>query len=211
MNNKVPTPTLQRLPAYLQLLKRFKSNKKNYISCNDVAREMNLNPVTVRKDIAAVSKVGGRPKVGYSLDALILDVEQYLGYKDLNKAALVGVGHLGSALLAYPGFSAYGIGICAAFDTNPEIIGKEIAGHFIRSASEIAKYCRENNIKLGIITVPASNAQYACDELIKGGVKGIWSFAPTILKASSEVLIQHEDMAIPLAMLSKHIETNSFQ
>lgn len=209
MINKVPTPTLQRLPAYLQLLKRIRSTGKESVSCNDIAKEMNYNPVTVRKDIAAVSTIGGRPKVGYLLDSLILDVEQYLGYKDLNKAALVGVGHLGSALLAYPGFTAYGVGICAAFDSDPQIIGTEVAGHIVMSVSEISTYCKANAIKIGIITVPASNAQEACDMLVQGGVRGIWSFAPALIKAPEDVLIQHEDMAIPLALLSKHIETQS--
>lgn len=206
MADCVPNPTLQRLPAYLHLLKRLRAAGKENVSCNVLAAELNMNPVSVRKDIAAVSSTGGRPKLGYVLDTLIIDVEKYLGYSELHRAALVGVGHLGSALLAYPGFSAYGIEIAAAFDCDPARIGTVVAGKTILDAKDVAAWCRANSIKLGILTVPASSAQSACDSLAEGGVKGIWSFAPTHLRAPEGVLIQREDMAIPLAVLSKHID-----
>lgn len=205
-NKKVPIPTIQRLPAYLQLLKRFQSEGTSAVSCNAVAEELNLNPVLVRKDLASVSSVGGRPKIGYRLDTLILDVEHYLGFRDICPAILVGTGHLGSALLAYPGFPDYGVEIVAAFDLSIVKPITSATGKPIMNVSDLTGYCVDHGIRLGIITVPAANAQAVCDGMIDAGIRAIWNFAPTHLKVPSHILVQNEDMAIPLAMLSKHLQ-----
>lgn len=209
--DSVPRPTLQRLPAYLQLLKRMQQSGATNVSCNDIAGELSLNPVSVRKDLAAVSSSGGRPKIGYVLDTLILDVEKYLGYARSHQAVLVGVGHLGGALLAYPGFAAYGVEILAAFDHSRTLIGSRIAGKPILDVANISQWCRNHRIEIGVLTVPASAAQSACDALIAGGVRGIWNFAPTHLRVPRGILVQSEDMAIPLAMLSKHLEQPEYE
>lgn len=206
MTRKVPKPTLQRLPAYLHLLRKLKLAGNSTVSCNYLAEELKMNPVSVRKDIAAVSSSGGRPKIGYDLETLILDVERYLGYTGLHRTVLVGVGHLGSALLAYPGFSAYGIEIETAFDSDERLIGTTVAGKPVYSSTEISSVCRERNIKIGIITVPSASAQETCNALVAGGVRGVWCFAPVHLDVPDNVLVQREDMAVPLAMLSKHID-----
>lgn len=202
----VPTPTLQRLPAYLQLLKRLQREGAQTVSCNTIAQELNLNPVLVRKDLAAVSAIGGRPKIGYVLDNLIVDVEHYLGYAETCKAVLVGTGHLGSALFAYPGFTAYGVEVVAAFDLNPALVGTSVSGKPVLDYAELSSWCRDHAIDLGIITVPASAAQAVCDALVAGGIRGIWNFAPTHLRTPADILVQNEDMAIPLALLSKHLK-----
>ena len=203
---KVSKPTMQRLPAYLQLLKHLQSSGEEYVSCNFIASELNLNPVLVRKDLASVSSTGGRPKIGYPLPTLILDVEHYLGYRDICPAILVGTGHLGSALFAYPGFFAYGVEIVAAFDTDTEKVGVNAEGKPIMPMEALSSYCAENGIELGIITVPASQAQQVCDAMTSAGIRAIWNFAPAHLKVPDSVFVQNEDMAIPLAMLSKHIK-----
>lgn len=209
MTPNVPRPTLQRLPAYLHLLKRLKQTGATHVSCNEIAAELSLNPVSVRKDIAAVSSRSGRPKIGFELNPLILDVEKYLGYSQLHQAVVVGVGRLGGALLAYPGFVAYGVEIVASFDTNPALFGGMIAGKPIIDAAQISSWCREHNIEIGVLTVPAAAAQEACDALVAGGVRGIWCFAPAHLHVPEGILIQREDMAIPLAMLSKHLDEST--
>ena len=202
----VPNPTLQRLPAYLQFLKRLQKEGSRTVSCNYIAAEMNLNPVLVRKDLAAVSSVGGRPKIGYLLDNLIVDVEHYLGYAETCKAVLAGAGHLGCALLAYPGFPAYGVEIVAAFDQDPTLVGTKIGDKPVLSSIELAGWCRAHDIELGIITVPAPRAQSVCDAMVAGGIRGIWNFSPAHLRVPPDILVQNEDMAIPLALLSKHIK-----
>ena len=207
--HEVSVPTLQRLPAYLQQLKALQAEGATTVSCNSLAVELNLNPVLVRKDLAAVSSIGGRPKVGYQLDNLIVDVEHYLGYMDCFKAVLVGFGHLGSALFAYPGFKAYGVQIVAAFDKNEAVTNTMANGKPVLPMEQLTPWCKQNGIDLGIITVPAPHAQSVCDSLLAAGIRGIWNFAPVHLRVPDGILVQNEDMAIPLALLSQHLKAEA--
>ena len=202
---------VKRLPYYLKYLKELEASNTPYVPAAAIADSLGIYEVQVRKDLAAVSSSGGRPKIGYVLDTLILDVEKYLGYARTHQAVLVGVGHLGGALLAYPGFAAYGVEILAAFDHSRTLIGSRIAGKPILDVANISQWCRNHRIEIGVLTVPASAAQSACDALIAGGVRGIWNFAPTHLRVPRGILVQSEDMAIPLAMLSKHLEQPEYE
>ena len=166
-----------------------------------------MHDVQVRKDLATASKLGGKPKVGYEIEELIRDIEEYLGCYSTNKAVLVGVGSLGKALLGYKGFKDYGLEIVGAFDSYTGIIGNEIKGVVVHSMERLSSFVKENNIHIGIITVPAQYAQDVCDHLVDSGVQAIWNFAPIILKDRENVIIQTENMASSLAVLSRHLES----
>lgn len=206
MNNKYASKnTLNRLPFYMEYLKSIKSEGEIYISSTSIAKKLKLNDVQVRKDLALVSSSGGKPKVGYEIDELILDIETFLGFKNNNKAVLIGVGSLGRALLNYTGFENYGLSIVKAFDVSLQKIGKRVNGIEILSLDDISKFCKDNNIHIGIITVPHEQAQEVCDVLVSSGVKAIWNFAPTKLSVPEDILIQNENMASSLAVLSRHL------
>lgn len=208
MNENASKSTLKRLPFYLDLLKQKRDQDIMYISSSQVAKELGLHDVQVRKDLATASKLGGKPKVGYEINELIHDIEEYLGCYNTNKAVLVGVGSLGKALLGYEGFYDYGLEIVGAFDNYSGIIGNEIKGVLVHSMDRLSSFIKENNIHIGIITVPVQYAQDVCDKLIDAGVQAIWNFAPTILKEKGNVVIQTENMASSLAVLSRHLESN---
>lgn len=208
MNENASKSTLKRLPFYLDLLKQKRRENIEYISSSQVAKDLGLHNVQVRKDLATASKLGGKPKVGYQIDELIGDIEEYLGCHNINRAVLVGVGSLGKALLGYKGFEDYGLQIIEAFDTYPGIIGNEIKGIKISSMDKLTSCISENNVHIGIITVPVQHAQEVCDQLIDAGVSAIWNFAPIILKDNNKVIIQTENMASSLAVLSRHLESN---
>ena len=157
----------------------------------------------VRKDLASVSH-SGRPKVGYQREALIDDIEQFLGYDNTTDAVLIGAGKLGLALMAYSGFDAYGLNIQAAFDVSPAMEKTE-DGQPIYHISKLTHYCKLHKVLMGIITVPAAAAQEVADQLIAGGVKAIWNFAPTHLDVPPNILVQNENMATSLAVLSVHL------
>ena len=206
MNNKYASKnTLNRLPFYMEYLKSIKNEGEIYISSTSIAKKLKLNDVQVRKDLALVSSSGGKPKIGYEIDELILDIETFLGFKNNNKAVLVGVGSLGRALLNYTGFDNYGLSIVKAFDVSLQKIGKRVNGIEILSLDDISKFCKDNNIHIGIITVPHEQAQEVCDVLVSSGVKAIWNFAPTKLCVPEDILIQNENMASSLAVLSRHL------
>lgn len=203
LTNQVSINTLQRLPRYLNYLKTL--NEEGNISSTEIAKKLGLNDVQVRKDLSAVSS-GGRPKVGYNVKGLILDLKEFLGYNAVNDAVMVGCGNLGKALMSYRGFSEYGLKIVAGFDVSEDIIGGNIGDKPILSLDSLPEYCKKNGIKIGVITTPAQAAQGACDLLIKGGIKAIWNFAPTHIEVEDGVLVQNENMASSLALLSQHLD-----
>ena len=203
--DSVPRPTLQRLPAYLQLLKRMQQSCATNVSCNDIAGELSLNPVSVRKDLAAVSSQPGKPRVGFCVHGLIEDIQHFLGYDNANVAVLVGAGHLGQALLSYGEFAHYGLKIAAAFDNNPDLQGSSIHGCPVYGMDMLPIVCQQNNIPIGIITTPAQYAQDVCDKLVAAGCKAIWNFAHVHLYVPEGTLVQNEDLAVSVALLSNRL------
>ena len=195
---------LKRLPGYLNYLKKQSDAASPYISATALANALGMGEVQVRKDLAAVSS-GGRPKVGYLRESLIEDIEQFLGYDNPNNAVLVGAGKLGLALLGYVGFDAYGLQILAAFDISPSV-DRTDSGKSVLPMDELENFCRVNKVAMGIITVPAPHAQQVCDQLIAAGIKAIWNFAPTHLQVPDNILVQNENMATSLAVLSMHLQ-----
>ena len=163
-----------------------------------------MGEVQVRKDLAMVSD-GGRPKIGYLREALIEDIEQFLGYDNTTDAVLIGAGKLGQALMAYTGFDDYGLNIMAAFDRNP-LINKTDDGKAVYPMTKLEKFCRTHKVLMGIITVPSDNAQEVADQLIACGIKAIWNFAPIHLDVPDNILVQNENMATSLAVLSVHLQ-----
>ena len=118
---------------------------------------------------------------------------------------MIGAGKLGRALLGYSGFSEYGLNIVAAFDANPQLVGQTESAKPILPLSELERVCCKQKIYIGIITVPAAHAQEVCDLLIANGIKAIWNFAPVHLDVPHGILVQNENMATSLAVLSKHL------
>lgn len=203
---EISKAVLKRLPGYLSYLKAIPEGGSPYISATALANALGMGEVQVRKDLAMVSD-GGRPKIGYLRESLIEDISQFLGYDNTTDAILVGAGKLGQALLGYSGFEAYGLNILAAFDLLP-VSDKTEEGKPILPMEQIESFCRSNKVLMGIITVPAEHAQKVCDLLIKCGIKAVWNFAPVHLDVPPHILVQNENMATSLAVLSMHLQAH---
>ena len=201
---KISKSFLKRLPGYLAYLKNMPESAPPHISATALANALGMGEVQVRKDLAMVSD-GGRPKIGYLRESLIEDIEQFLGYDNTTDAVLIGAGKLGLALMGYGGFEAYGLNILAAFDSKP-FADKTEDGKPVYPIDQLESFCRVNKVLMGIITVPAAHAQSVCDQLIACGIKAIWNFAPTHLEVPSNILVQNENMATSLAVLSMHLQ-----
>ena len=201
---KISNAVLKRLPGYLAYLKSLPEGTATYISATALANALSMGEVQVRKDLAMVSD-GGRPKVGYLRESLIYDIEQFLGYDNTTDAVIIGAGKLGQALMGYKGFEEYGLNILAAFDRNPKMDFTE-DGTPVYSMDKLEKFCRTHKVLMGIITVPGAGAQEVCDQLIAAGIKAVWSFAPTHLEVPPHILVQYENMATSLAVLSMHLQ-----
>ncbi len=204
MNRQISKRTLYRLPIYLSLLQEKEKEGVEYISATAIANLLDLNHVQVRKDLSCASSAG-RPKVGYETKVLIRDLQEFLDYNNTKVAVIVGAGDLGKALLGYNGFNSYGLNVVAAFDTNKEICGSQIKGKPIYSTDVLDKKIKELNVVIGIITTPAQYAQETCDRLVKNGVKAIWNFAPISLNVPKDIIVQNENMATSLAILSSKL------
>lgn len=201
---EISKAVLKRLPGYLTYLRNMPDDGSPYISATALAKAVGKGEVQVRKDLAIVSD-GGKPKVGYLRTNLIDDIEQFLGYDNANNAVLIGAGRLGLALLEHSGFAEYGLNIMAAFDIAPQMETTE-SGKPILPMEALQSYCRANKVRMGIITVPAQHAQQVCDLLIQSGIKAIWNFAITHLEVPEHILVQNENMAASLAVLSVHLQ-----
>jgi redox-sensing transcriptional repressor len=205
-NVVVPKGTLQRLPKYYEYLKTQKKEGHVSISSTKIADEMHLNSVLVRKDLAFVSSVAGKPRVGFCIVELMEDIENFLGYDNVSDAILIGAGSLGKALLSYEGFRDYGLNIAAAFDINPKLVNKRINGIMVFHIDKLKNLVKRLNIHMGIITTPKVVAQEVADLMIDSGIKGIWNFAPVHLTVPKDILLKDENLAASLALVSRRLD-----
>ncbi len=201
MRKTVSRATLGRVPVYLKYLKSLPENEK-FISATKIATNLKLGDVLVRKELQMISG-DGKPKVGYEKNDLMEKLGKYLENIDKrNHAVIVGAGKLGCALLGYPGFRDFGVDIVAAFDNDKTKIGTIVGEKQIYPINDFKKFCLENNVNIGIITVPGASAQCVCDEMVECGIKAIWNFGPACLDVPENIIVQQENLALSLAYLN---------
>lgn len=206
--NKVSRKLLKRLPVYLNYLKSLPECTE-CISATTIAKALGLGDVQVRKDLAKVSHTGRR-KTGRSREQLIRDIETYLDFATETGTVLVGAGKLGQALLDYSGFEESGLNVMAGFDIQPAAKYSG-SGKPIYPMNRLESFCKHYDVHIGIIAVPAENAQTVCDCLVACGIKAIWNFAPVHLQVPEHVVIQSENMAVSVASLRLQIKNNQNQ
>lgn len=197
---------LARLPNYLTLLKKYKSQGLEFVNAQEISDDLNLNREVVKKDIAAISKSNGIPNRGREINALIRDLEEVLGYDDIHNAILVGVGNLGRALINYKGFEEYGLKIVAAFDNNPSKIGLKVDNIRVLDVRNLLKSFKDFNAKIGIICVPKESAQEVADIMCDAGFLAIWNFSPTHINLKKDdVILSNTNVATALAVVSHQL------
>jgi len=201
---KAGVACVKRLPAYLQMLRVLHGEGQEYVSGTVLATTHNLEPVIVRKDLA-VTGIVGTPRRGFRVADLIHAIERFLGWDGQTKAVLLGVGNLGAALLGYRGFENFGLRIAGAFDADPHKVGTWVQGRRVQALSMLVPFARRSSITLGVLTVPAPAAQAAAELLVQAGIHGIWNFTPVKLNLPESVIVQTEDLAQGLAVLSHEL------
>ena len=201
-DKEISKATIARMPLYLHFLQEEASKGAKYISSTVIAQNISVSSVLVRKDLALVSSEPGRPKLGFAVSRLIVDIEKFLGYDNLSDAIIVGAGGLGRAFLGYEGFKNNGLQILAAFDVDENRIGTSVAGKRILPLSELEGFVAEHKIRIGIITVPKHAAQEVLNKMVGAGIRAIWNFAPAPLRVPKDIVLKTEDLAASLAMLA---------
>ena len=197
----VSRAALGRIPVYLKFLESLPQDIET-VSATTIAKALGFGEVQVRKDLGAICG-SGKPRIGYTVSDLKASLESLIDSRN-GKTVIVGAGKLGRALLDYGGFSDYGLDILAAFDT--DVSQNNASGKPILPIDGLHDFCKENNVSIGVIAVPAKAAQEVCDKLCQSGIKAIMSFAPCKLTAPEGVAIQYENMALSLAHLKTQIK-----
>ena len=169
------------------------------ISSHNLSSLLGINAWQIRKDFSYFGAFG-TPGVGYDIEKLVKQVKKILKLKEPKKAALIGVGNLGLAVLSYAGFGIYDFNIAAAFDINPKKIGRKINNIRIENVSNL-QVLKKRKINIAIIAVPRESAQQTADELVKAGIKGILNFSPCRIKVPKKVKVITIDIAMDLARL----------
>jgi redox-sensing transcriptional repressor len=202
---EISKATIARMPLYLHFLQAEDAKGAQYVSSTVIAQSVAVSSVLVRKDLALVASEPGRPKLGFSVGRLIVDIEKFLGYDRISEAIIVGAGGLGKAFLGYEGFKNNGLDVVAAFDVDKRIIGTRVSDREILPLEQLETFVRERNIRIGIITVPKRAAQDVFDRMVNAGIKAVWNFAPTPLNVPKDIVVKTEDLAASLAILAGKI------
>lgn len=197
----VPAAVVNRLSMYLRELHHLISEGKETTSSGQLGQRLGFTDAQVRKDLAHFGHFG-HPGVGYRCDELVGAIRKILGTDREWRVALVGVGNLGRALLGYHGFHRQGFRLVAAFDTDSSIIGSEIDGVPIHQLSQLHEIITQEKVELGLVAVPASDAQDVADQLVAAGVGGILNFAPVTLKVPEGVSKVGVDLARELEQVT---------
>ena len=199
---EISKASIARMPLYLRYLQDAQTKGATFVSSTVIAQNIAVSSVLVRKDLALVSSESGRPKLGFAVDRLIVDIEKFLGYDNVSEAVVVGAGGLGRAFLGYEGFKSNGLNVLAAFDVDEKLIGTNVAGKKILPLSDLERFIDKYKVRIGIVTVPKTAAQEAVDRLVAAGIKAVWNFAPTPLHVPADIVLKTEDLAASLAMLA---------
>ena len=204
-NPVIPRKTIYRLSIYLRCLARLRENGIGTVSSDALARAAGVKPTQLRKDLAYFGTFGTRG-LGYDVADLSKIIADELGTSRLQPVILVGVGHLGLALLSYRGFGKEGFEIVAGFDADPRRQRDKKVRQPILGMNKLPDFVRQNGTRMAILTVPAAAAQEVANQLVAAGITGILNFAPIPLSVPEEVMVNNVNLAIELENLSYFIQ-----
>lgn len=199
--NKISITVIRRLPKYYRYLGELLRRGINRTSSQELSRLTGFTASQIRQDLNNFGGFG-QQGYGYNVEELHDQLGKILGLDKSYNTVIAGAGNLGQAIANYRGFAEAGFKLLSLFDKNPKVIGLKIGDIEIRDVDELEDFVRENNVEIGIITTPKEHAQNVADAYIKGGVKGIWNFAPADLKVDDDIIIENVHLNESLFTLS---------
>lgn len=199
-NKNISMAVIKRLPKYYRYLGELKRNEVDRISSKELGEKIGFTASQIRQDLNCFGDFG-QQGYGYNVTELYNQIKSILGLDRGYKAALVGAGNIGQAVSNYSRFEDLGFRIDAIFDANPKLIGMKIKDVEIRDIDEMKPILESEKIDIGIICVPRKNAQNVADDLIKGGVRAIWNFAPVDLIVPNHVKVENVHLSESLMTL----------
>jgi len=205
---KIPEATVVRLSIYSRQLSNMRKAGVETVSSEEIANSVGVSSAQVRKDLAYFGEFGTRG-VGYRVDDLLGNLTKILGLNREWNLAIIGAGKLGSALALYEGFRQRGFSIKAIIDVDEKMVGQDLAGVVVDSLDKLESLIKEHDINIGIITVPAMEAQRVTDRLVEAGVAAILNFSPQVLRVPPDIVMRNVDLAVNLKVLSFNLSHNS--
>ena len=199
---KIPKATITRLSLYYRQLELLEFDGYRLVSSEKLAWLCQVNPAQVRKDLGYFGEFGIRG-VGYDVRDLQMQIKKILTVNRDWNLGLVGVGKLGSAILQHQNLHIRGFKCVAAFDNDPEKIGRiSPTGIEIRDIEELDKAARDLDIEIGVITTPAEAAQSTADRFRSAHINAILNFSPARITVPECCLVENIDFTVTLDMLT---------
>ena len=202
---EVPEVVVLRLPLYVRALTQLLADDMEVVSSQQLGSRLQMTPAQIRKDLSYFGRFGKQGR-GYSVRFLLVELRQILGLDREWCACLVGVGRLGRAIINYPGFTPEAFNVVAAFDNNPERVGQAFGRLTVQSMSELPQAIAERGIRIGIVAVPASDAQDVIDALVENNVQGILNYAPIAPEVPMGIVMRNIDPVLSLQSMTFYLQ-----
>lgn len=201
---EISQAVVRRLPRYYRYLGELLENGVERISSNDLSKKMKVTASQIRQDLNNFGGFG-QQGYGYNVKYLHTEIGKILGLNESHKFIIVGAGNLGQALANYASFEKRGFVLKGIFDVNPRLAGVTIRGIEIRMMDELKDFVRENDIEIGVLTIPKTKAVEVANLLVENGVKAIWNFAHTDLNLPENIIVENVHLSESLMRLSYNI------
>lgn len=205
MSLEIPEVVIDRLPVYARTLALLTQQGREVVSSQELGIQLGVTPAQIRKDLSYFGRFGKQGR-GYNVKHLLEELRQILGLTRPWSMALVGVGKLGQAIVAYDGFAPQGFRIVEAFDADPKLVGTKVNDLIVKSVVSLPEVLRGQEIEIGIVAVPAANAQQVIDMLVASGVKGILNYAPIAPQVPPHVRIKDIDPVLSLQSMTYYVK-----
>ena len=205
MTLEIPEVVINRLPVYARALTELAANGESVVSSQALGDMLDVTPAQIRKDLSYFGRFGKQGR-GYNVHGLLAKLREILGIDRQWHVCLVGVGRLGHAIAEYGGFQPQGFAILAAFDTNPDVVGTTLGATRVRHAEELETFLKQNRVDIGIVAVPAQEAQRVVDHLVKAGIRAILNYAPIMTHVPRDVVIRHIDPVLAMQSMTFYIK-----
>ena len=203
-STEVPEVVVSRLPMYVRALTQLRLEGSRVVSSQELGSRLQMTPAQIRKDLSYFGRFGKQGR-GYNVGSLASELRMILGLDRDWRACLVGVGRLGRAIISYPGFAPQGFSIVAAFDGAPSQIGTNVGSLKVQAMEELAETVQDQNIIIGIVAVPAEQAQPVIDQLVEAGIFGVLNYAPTAPRIPDNVVMRNIDPVLSLQSMTYYL------
>ncbi len=205
MTLEIPEVVINRLPVYARALSELASRGETVVSSQALGELLDVTPAQIRKDLSYFGRFGKQGR-GYNVTSLLSKLQEILGIDRQWRLLLVGVGRLGQAIAEYGGFGPQGFHITAAFDASPAVVGTRVGGVEVRNIEQLDSYLTTNRVDIGIVAVPAHEAQRVVDKLVKAGIRAILNYAPITAHVPRDVSIRHIDPVLAMQSMTFYIK-----